>query len=53
VLEKDEEEVEELIRRKKGSGKGGVGEAKGSEEVEKEKRLRMALEEAKRRNGDA
>jgi hypothetical protein len=53
VLEKDEGEVEELIRRKKGSGKGGVGEAKGSEEVEKEKRLRMALEEAKRRNGDA
>jgi hypothetical protein len=61
VLEQDAGSIGELVQRKigKGKGKGEVGERKGevgdgrsSEEVEKEKRLRMALEEAKRRNGD-
>jgi hypothetical protein len=43
VIESDEDEIEVLIKKK-----GKVG----SEEVEREKRLKMALEEAKRRNGD-
>jgi hypothetical protein len=43
VIESDGDEIEMLLKKK----------AKvGSEEAEKEKRLRMALEEAKRRNGD-
>jgi hypothetical protein len=53
VLEQDEEEIAELVRKKKGTGKGEIQEGQNSEEVDKERRLRMALEEAKRRNGDA
>jgi hypothetical protein len=46
VLNQDEEEIRQLLR-----NKGGKKEM--SEEQEKEERLRMALEEAKRRNGQA
>jgi hypothetical protein len=44
VIEQDSEEVEELIKKKR---------RVESEEQEREKRLKAALEEAKRRNGDA
>jgi hypothetical protein len=44
VLEQDREEIEELVE-SKGAKVGGEGE--------KERRLKAALEEAKRRNGDA
>jgi hypothetical protein len=44
VIEQDGEEIKELVKRK-----GVIG----SEEKEKEKRLKAALIEAKRRNGDA
>ncbi|KAI4618578.1 hypothetical protein J4E80_005180 [Alternaria sp. BMP 0032] len=44
VLDGDEAEIGELVQRKIG---------KSSEDTEKEGRLRMALEEAKRRNGHA
>jgi hypothetical protein len=44
VIEQDAREIEELVKAKRGVG---------SEEVEKERRLKAALEEAKRRNGDA
>jgi hypothetical protein len=43
VLESDEEEVQEMMKRKV---------KVGSEEAERQERLKMALEEAKRRNGD-
>jgi hypothetical protein len=52
VLEQDEGEIEELLKRKYGIWKGGVEKGVGTEEAEREKRLRMALEKAKRRNGD-
>jgi len=44
VLDSDEAEIGELVQGKMG---------KSSEDAEKENRLRMALEEAKRRNGHA
>ncbi|CAG5183423.1 uncharacterized protein ALTATR162_LOCUS10573 [Alternaria atra] len=44
VLDSDETEIMELVQRKTGQG---------SEDTAKEERLRMALEEAKRRNGHA
>jgi hypothetical protein len=42
VIEQDEKEIEELVKAKS---------AVGGEELEKERRLKAALEEAKRRNG--
>ncbi|KAH7077275.1 hypothetical protein FB567DRAFT_572294 [Paraphoma chrysanthemicola] len=44
VIEQDKSEIEGLIAQKGG---------KGSEEVEKDRRMKAALEEAKRRNGHA
>ncbi|USP79925.1 hypothetical protein yc1106_07199 [Curvularia clavata] len=44
VLESDDEAIKELVERK-------MGKDNGSGDVEKEQRLRAALEEAKRRNG--
>ena len=46
VLDQDEGEIQELVERK-------GGKVESSEEQEKERRLKAALEEAKRRNGDA
>jgi hypothetical protein len=42
VIEQDGKEIEELVKGKS---------AAGGEELEKERRLKAALEEAKRRNG--
>jgi hypothetical protein len=54
VLEQDEGDIADLVqKKKKKKGKGTGEEAKGREDLERDKRLRMALEEAKRRNGDA
>jgi hypothetical protein len=44
VIEQDAKEIEELVKKKS---------KVAGEEVEKERRLKAALEEAKRRNGDA
>lgn len=52
VLEQDSAEIEELVVKKGGVGSGS-GSGEGSEEAEREKRLRTALEEAKKRNGHA
>lgn len=49
VLEQDEEEIRELVRRKGGAGEVEVELTEGQE---RERRLKAALEEAKRRNGD-
>lgn len=54
VLDQDNDEIDSLITSKIGGGPGGGGAAAKvelTEEQEKERRLKTALEEAKRRNG--
>jgi hypothetical protein len=52
VLEEVDVEVGALVQWK-GKGSMSGGDEKSDEDVEKERRLRVALEEAKRRNGHA
>ena len=51
VLEQDSEDIARLLDSKRKTGGGKGAEELGDGEGEKEKRLRVALEEAKRRNG--